>query len=257
MGNNGKPTVGIFGLTGCAGCQLNILNIEDNLLDILKLVDITSWVMAKQDNSEGPWDVAFVEGSVAKQSEVDRVKKIREKSGVLVAIGACATHGGLPGLRNFRDIDEMTRIVYGEDNERIDAIPIKPVSAYVDVDYELPGCPMEKSEFVEIVKSLVMGKKPYIPQYSVCGECKALENICLLKEGKFCMGPITQAGCNALCPSHGAACEGCRGPAPEANWAAEVKILKEIGATGDDVRRKFLKYCPSVADMPAFKELEF
>ncbi|MBD3404742.1 MAG: oxidoreductase [Candidatus Lokiarchaeota archaeon] len=257
MGNNGKPTVGIFGFTGCAGCQLNILNLEDHLLDIIGLVDIKTWVMAKAENDDGPWDVAFVEGSIAKSTDIERIKNIREKSGVLVAIGACATHGGLPALRNFADTDEWKKEVYGDDYERIDAIDIKPVSHYVKVDYALPGCPMDKAEFVEAVKALLIGKTPYIPQYSVCGECKAKENVCLLKEGKFCMGPVVQAGCDALCPTYGAPCEGCRGPAPEANWAAEVEILKKIGATSEDVKRRFLKYCPSVADMEEFKELEF
>ncbi|MFO7836733.1 MAG: hypothetical protein R6V83_08765 [Candidatus Thorarchaeota archaeon] len=255
MSNNGKPKVGIFGLTGCAGCQLNILNIEDHLLDILGLVDITTWVMAKQDNSDGPWDIAFVEGSVAKESEVERVKKIRENSDVLVAIGACATHGGLPAIRNLRDIDEMKETVYGNQTSHLDVIPIKPVSDYVDVDVELPGCPMDKTEFIRAVMALAMQKTPQVPNYSVCYECRVNENPCLLDEGKFCMGPVTQAGCDSLCPSHGAACEGCRGPIAQVNWAAEVKILKEMGATADDIRRKFLKYCPSTADMPEFQEL--
>lgn len=257
MGNNGKPKIGIFGLTGCAGCQLNILNIEDHLLDIIGLVDIVTWVMAKADNSDGPWDIAFVEGSVAKASEIERVKKIRENSKILIAIGNCATHGGLPAMRNLRDIEEMKRIAYGDKTKYLDVIPIKRVADYVDVDYELPGCPMDKIEFIEAVKALLIGKKPIIPNYAVCYECKIKENKCLLKEGKFCMGPVTSAGCGALCPSYGAICEGCRGPAAQVNWAAEVDILHELGATLDQIKRKFLKYCATTADTPEFKELEW
>jgi len=251
-----KPKVGIFGLTGCAGCQLNILNIEDHLLDILGLVDITTWVMAKAENSEGPWDIAFVEGSVAKASEIERVKKIREKSKILVAIGACATHGGLPGIRNFRDMEEMKQTVYGSQTDHLDVIEIKPVSHYVEVDAELPGCPMNKNDFINAVKALAVGKTPPVANYSVCYECRIRENACLLKEGKFCMGPVTQAGCDALCPSYGAACEGCRGPVAQVNWGAEYKILKDLGATKEMILRKFLKYCPSSSEMEEFKELE-
>jgi sulfhydrogenase subunit delta len=257
MASSNKPKVGIFGFTGCAGCQLNILNIEDHLLEILGLVDITSWVMAKAENTDGPWDIAFVEGSIAKKSEIDRIKKIRENSKVLVAIGSCATHGGLPAMRNLRDIPAMKEMVYGPKNDHIDVIEIKPVHHYVKVDAELPGCPMDKNEFIKAVKALVVGKHPPVPNYAVCYECKIRENACLLKEGKFCMGPVTQAGCDALCPSYGAPCEGCRGPVAQVNWGAEYKILVQLGATPDAIRRKFLKYCPSTADMDKFQELTF
>ncbi len=251
-----KPKVGIFGFTGCAGCQLNILNLEDHLLDIIALVDITTWVMAKAENSDGPWDIAFVEGSIAKSTDVERLKKIRKNSKILVAIGACATHGGLPAMRNLRDMEEMKETVYGDDLDYLDVIEIKPVSHYVEVDAELPGCPMDKNEFVEAVKALAVGKTPQVPNYSICYECRIKENACLLKEGKFCMGPVTQAGCDALCPSYGTPCEGCRGPVAQVNWGAEYKILESLGATIDEIRRRFLKYCPSTADMPAFRELE-
>ena len=258
MGNNGKPTVGIFGFTGCAGCQLNILNIEDHLLDLLGLIDITTWVMAKSENSPGPWDIAIVEGSIAKKSEIDRIKKIRENSSLLVAIGACATHGGLPGMRNQRDVEEMKATVYGDKTGHLDVLDqIMPISHYVKVDAELPGCPMDKNEFIAAVQAIAVGKTPHVPNYSVCYECKIRENACLLKEGKFCMGPVTQAGCDALCPSYGATCEGCRGPVAQVNWGAEFKILKDLGATPEEIKRRFLKYCPSTAAMPAFQELSF
>lgn len=258
MGTRGKPTVGIFGFTGCAGCQLNILNLEDQLVDILGLVDITSWVMAKAENSDGPWDIALVEGSIAKKYEIEKIKAIREKSKILVAIGSCATHGGLPAMRNIRDTPSMVKTVYGEETNHLDILDkIMPVSHYVHVDAQLPGCPMDKNEFVEAVKALAIGKTPFVPNYSICYECRIRENACLLKEGKFCMGPVTQAGCNALCPSNGAACEGCRGPVAQVNWGAEYKILEELGATPEDIKRRFLKYCPSTADMPEFKELIF
>ncbi|MHA1907431.1 MAG: NADH-quinone oxidoreductase subunit B family protein [Candidatus Thorarchaeota archaeon] len=253
-----KPTVGIFGFTGCAGCQLNILNIEDHLLDLLGLIDITTWVMAKGENAPGPWDIALVEGSIAKNSEIERIKKIRENSVILVAIGACATHGGLSGIRNQRNIEEMKATVYGDKTDHLDVLEqIMPISHYVKVDAELPGCPMDKNEFIAAVQAIAVGKTPHVPNYAVCYECKIRENACLLKEGKFCMGPVTQAGCDALCPSKGAVCEGCRGPVAEVNWGAEFKILKDIGATPEEIKRRFLKYCPSTATMPAFQELTF
>ena len=255
--STGKPKVGIFGFTCCAGCQLNILNIEDHLLDILGLVDITHWVMAKQENDEGPWDIAFVEGSIAKESEIKELKEIREKSKILVALGNCSTHGGLPAMRNLRDIEEMKRLAYGDKTEYLDVIPIKRFKDYVKVDLELPGCPIDKNEFIEAVKSLAVGKKPEVPNYAVCYECKVRENACLLKEGKFCMGPVTNAGCGALCPSYGATCEGCRGPTAQVNWAAEVKVLQDLGATIDQIKRRFLKYCATTADTEEFKELKW
>ncbi len=253
-----KPKVGIFGFTGCAGCQLNILNLEDHIVDLLGLVDITTWVMAKGENSPGPWDVAIIEGSIAKSSEIERIKKIRENCTILVAVGSCATHGGLPAMRNVRDTDMMVHTVYGENIDQLDVLSkIMPVSHYVKVDAALPGCPMDKFEFVEAVKAIAIGKTPFVPNYAVCYECKIRENACLLKEGKFCMGPVTQAGCKALCPSNGTTCEGCRGPVAQVNFTAEYTILKELGATPEEIKRRFLKYCSSIADMPEYQELSF
>jgi coenzyme F420-reducing hydrogenase gamma subunit len=152
----------------------------------------------------------------------------------------------------------MKETVYGEHTNHLDVLDkIMPVSHYVKVDAELPGCPMDKKEFIEAVKAIAVGKTPFVPNYAVCYECKIKENVCLLKEGKFCMGPVTQAGCNALCPTNGAACEGCRGPVAQVNLGAEYILLQELGATPEEIKRRFLKYCPSVADMSEYKELTF
>ena len=245
-----KPRIGIFGFTGCAGCQLEILNLEDILLDLLSTVDVVNFRMAKSENSDGPFDISFVEGSIMSY-QVDELKKIRENSKTLVAIGSCACHGGVQYLQNF--MENPWKIVYNDKKMIYSSPDTKPLSSYVKVDYLLPGCPMDKDEFVEFVKSVLMGKKPVLKTYPVCVECKLKENICLLERGIMCLGPVSLAGCSAKCPSNGYPCEGCRGPVEEANIASQAELMKEKGIDPVDLIRRFRMFTSGAKEFEEVK----
>jgi len=227
-GRKDKIKVAFFDFTGCEGCQLNKLNLENDLLDILEHVEIVEFREAMDDKAD-EYDIAFVEGSITTPECVTRIHDIRRRSKVLVALGACATNGGINALKNIHDIDEVRERVYGKDKYLFPTIPVMPVHAIVKVDYKIYGCPMTQEEFVKVFKALVMGKKPQVPNYAVCVECKLRENECLLERGIFCLGPVTRAGCNARCPSFGQSCIGCRGLVDDVNQNASIEILKRYG----------------------------
>jgi coenzyme F420-reducing hydrogenase gamma subunit len=235
-----KPKVGIYGLTGCAGDQLAILNLEDELLEVAEAIQIIDFPMAMSGNDEkSPLDIAFVEGSVVNSHDRDYLKKIRQRASLLVAIGTCAVWGGVPALANEIPREELKQKVYGPVGKAFDSIPAQPLSSFVKVDYSIPGCPMEKRQFLQGVASLLHGDLPLLPTYAVCMECKRKENICLLQHrNQLCLGPITVAGCDALCPSHAIPCQGCRGPVEEANVASEVNLFREKGYTVEDIRKR-------------------
>ncbi|MDI6916635.1 MAG: hypothetical protein QMC80_02425 [Thermoplasmatales archaeon] len=231
-----KPGVGIFGFTGCAGCQLEILNLEDILLDLPSVVDIINFRMAKSENLDGPLDISFVEGSIMKY-QVGELKKIRKNSKILVAIGSCACYGGVQYLQNF--IEKPWKIVYNDKKMKYASPDTKSLSSYVKVDYSLPGCPIDKEEFVDFLKSVLLGRKPKMKSYPICVECKLRENDCLLEKGTICLGPVTVAGCNSKCPNNNYACEGCRGPVEEANISSQAELMKEKGIDPVDLIRRF------------------
>jgi sulfhydrogenase subunit delta len=207
-----KPKVGIFGLTGCAGDQLVILNCEDELLDLVELIDIRSFLMASSAvDEESELDVAFVEGAVVTAHDEQVLRRARARSKLLVALGTCASWGGVAQLQ--------------------------PLSKYVQVDAAITGCPIEKHEFLDAVTNLLRGQLPVFPTYPVCVECKANENECLLAGGHaFCSGPVTVAGCHARCTTLGVACIGCRGPVPDANFASAVTMYAEHGFSDQDIK---------------------
>ena len=239
-----KPKVGVYGLTSCAGDQLAILNMEDELLNLAGAIEIVDFPMAMSGNDQKtPLDVAFVEGSVVNSHDVEYLKKIRERASLLVAIGTCAVWGGVPAMANEIPREELKQKVYGAAGKDFDSIPAQPLSSFVKVDFNIPGCPMEKGHFLRAAASLLHGDLPLLPTYAVCQECKIKENICLLKEkDQLCMGPITVAGCEALCPSHSVPCQGCRGPLEEANIASEVNLFREKGYTVEDIRKRLRVY---------------
>ena len=239
-----SPKVGIYGFTGCAGDQLMILNCEDQLVDIFGAVDIRSFVMAKRDNQEGPLDVALIEGSISTEEQAKRIKEIRERSKVLIAIGTCACHGGPQAMKlGEGKYDEMYKKVYGDAKISISkAFEAQPVDAFVKVDMYLPGCPIDKSEFLGAVSKLVAGKHPYLYKFPVCTECRWKENPCLLFNGKFCAGPLTKAGCGAVCPTHNLPCVGCWGPTDDLNVSSEYELLKEKGYRPEDIIQKIKKF---------------
>ena len=234
-----KPIVALFGLTCCAGCQLEIINQEDQLLDILGAIELVQFRMGSSAKHDGPYDLCFVEGSVTNEAELEKLKELREKSKILIAMGACATTGGVNAIRNGLNIEELKQSVYG-DATHVKTFPeILPLKKYVKVDYELEGCPINGEEFIEMVKAFLSGSVPREKNYPVCVECRLKENICLMKEGELCLGPITRAGCGALCPSVGFPCEGCWGPVPQANVDSEIVMFSAKGASFDTVVRKF------------------
>jgi len=235
-----KPKVGVYGLTGCAGDQLVILNCEDELLEIAGALDIKSFSMAASGGDEDcPLDIAFVEGTVVQPEDKRLLRRVRERAELLVAIGTCAVWGGVPAMRNEVGPEELRMSVYGAAGKVFQCIPPRPLSSFVKVDLAIPGCPIEKEQLLQGIASLLHGDLPRLPKYAVCTECKMAEYPCLLVEqGRLCLGPVTVAGCKARCPAHGRPCIGCRGPVEDANIASEVKVLQEKGYSWLDIQNR-------------------
>jgi len=230
-----KPRIAFFDFASCEGCQLTVINLEDEILDILDKVDIVNFREAISDQSD-EYDVAIIEGSITREHEKERLLKIRERAKVVVAIGACATTGGLNALKNLKPISFIKEAVYGDKASYYESFDkAYPLSAFIKVDYNVWGCPIDKNEFMEVFKSILLGKKPEIPNYPVCVECRLNENVCVFEKGRTCVGPITRAGCGAICPTHGSGCEGCRGYLDNPEVNAEKEILKKYGKTVDDI----------------------
>jgi len=237
-----KLKVGVFKFTGCAGCQMELLHLEEELPQIANAVDITYWMMVKRENEWGPWDMAFVEGSVSTPREIKEIKEVRARSKVLVALGDCAVGGCLPTIRNWIPQMEAERKVY-EDPSVILSTKIHGLDEYVPVDIYLRGCPPNREMFLDTVKSAMLGVRPALRRHCVCVECKLSENSCLITEKhRPCMGPVTNAGCGALCPSLDRECEGCYGPMSNPNPAALADVLRELGLSDQEVARRFRKY---------------
>jgi coenzyme F420-reducing hydrogenase gamma subunit len=234
-----KPRVAVFSFTSCEGCSLAILECENELLDILNLIELVEWREAMSEKTDEPIDIALIDGSISTRHGVEKIKQIRERAKMVVAIGACAHTGGLTALKNRYGMAQVKDIVYGEDGADFDTIPARPVSAVVPVEFALPGCPIDRTEFITTVRDLVLGKTPKLPDYPVCVECKKKGNVCVFFQGKPCMGPVTRAGCGAACPSFGDGCEGCRGFIDDPNKNAHKETLAEFGLTVDEVTRQF------------------
>ncbi len=239
-----KPKIGIFGLTSCAGDQLVILNCEDNLVELASMVDIRDWEMAKTNNdTASELDIALVEGAVAQVRDIETLKKIRERSKILVALGTCAVWGGIPAMKNDVPRDVMLKEVYGDNVRFIDSQSAQPVSSFVKVDYSLPGCPIEKEQFLQMMASFLNGNIPEILNFSVCSECKMKENVCqIVYRNEVCCGPLTLAGCGARCPSHNVACAGCHGPIEEVHYDAEVQMFRRKGIQPEQILKKMKVY---------------
>lgn len=228
-----RPKVAFFELTSCEGCQLQIVNNEDTLLDFLSLVEIVNFREAMTEKAD-EYDIAFVEGSISRDDEIDRLKKIRKNAKILVALGSCACFGGVNQLKNrFNNLSWVKKEVYG--NFPIDTSEVKPLSDFVDIDLCIYGCPIKKEEVEKIVTKLVVGKLITHPKFPVCMECKANENICLFELGEPCLGPITRAGCNSWCTNNRRGCWGCRGPSDEANVEQLEQIMEKYGFTKETI----------------------
>jgi len=239
-----KPTVAIYDFACCEGCQLQIVNLEEEILDLISVVKPVRWREAMSDANDGPYDIIIIEGSITREQDAERLKELRKKAPILIALGACATIGGVNKRKNNFDLEEVKRYVYGDAAglPHLNTAPTKAVDEVVPVDYYVHGCPINRAEFGHIIRCLALGKKPVIPDYPVCVECKARGTVCRYEYGEICLGPITRAGCNAPCPAAGAACYGCRGFAPDPNVEAAREVMEKYGKTVEDLQQRLLLF---------------
>ncbi|NQV38551.1 MAG: NADH:ubiquinone oxidoreductase [Candidatus Marinimicrobia bacterium] len=234
---NGKPKIAFFDFTSCEGCQLIKLNLENHILDILAHVDIVEFREAMDDKAD-KYDIAFIEGSLSTPTCIERIHDIRRRSKILVAIGSCASNGGVNAMKNNFPIEEVRETVYKEEKYRFPTLPAMPISAVVKVDYEIHGCPMTIEEFVKVFKALIMGKEPIKPDSAVCVECKLNETECVFDKGMVCLGPITRGGCEAICPAFGQFCTGCRGLVSNANSNGMIDVFTSNGLTVEEAKKR-------------------
>lgn len=244
-----KPRLGIFGLTGCAGDQLVLLDCEDELLAIVERVDLRDFLMASSDNDqECTLDVALVEGAVVSRRDEETLRRIRERSRVLVALGTCAVWGGIPALDRGVDRAALQREIYGELGASYDALPARALHEVVPVDLAITGCPIEKDELLAALASLLHGDPPLPATWPVCLECKMREAACVLAQpAAICCGPVTAGGCHARCPALGVPCLGCRGPSRDANLPGFFEAYALRGAPFEDVVAKLATFAPPPA----------
>lgn len=243
----------VWKFASCDGCQLSLLNCEDELLALADEIEFANFPEASRAVVEGPYDLSLVEGSITTPHDLERIQEVRAQSKYLVTIGACATAGGIQALRNFKDVREFTSIVYAKPEYISTLETSTPISAHVKVDFELQGCPINKKQLLEVIISFLHRRKPNIPAYSVCIECKRRGTPCItVSHGVACLGPVTQAGCGAICPAYGRGCYGCYGPketpntAALADWLLDQNLIKK-----EDMLRLFRTFN---AGAPSFRE---
>jgi sulfhydrogenase subunit delta len=241
MGSTGrKPTLAVWKFASCDGCQLTLLDCEDQLLGVTEEVDIAYFLEATRARVEGPYDLSLVEGSVTTPDDAERIRQVRQASRRLVTIGACATSGGIQALRNFADVEEFTRAVYAHPDYISTLSRSTPVSDHVSVDFELRGCPIDKAQLLEVISAYLNDRRPAIAGHSVCIECKRRGTVCVMvAQGTPCLGPVTHAGCGALCPAYARGCYGCFGPMESPNTPALAGWLQPLGMTEGDLHRVF------------------
>ncbi|MHB0970827.1 MAG: NADH-quinone oxidoreductase subunit B family protein [Thermoanaerobaculia bacterium] len=238
-----RPKIAVFKFASCDGCQLAMLCLEDELVTLASKVDIAYFLEARSRKIDGPYDVAFVEGSITTAEDLERIQEIRADSKYLVTIGACAMAGGIQALRNWQDVDAFTRAVYATPAYIHTLKESTPIAMHVPVDYELAGCPVNKLQLLELITSLLMGRVPQIQAHAVCLDCKRIGNVCVMvAQGIACMGPITHAGCGALCPSFNRGCYGCFGPSETSKSDVMADYLVGKGMTRPEVIRLMRQY---------------
>lgn len=243
MPQKNKPKLAVWKFASCDGCQLSLLDCEDELLAVTDAIDIAYFPEATRTVVKGPYDLSLVEGSITTQHDAERIHQVRRASRFLVTIGACATAGGIQSLRNFKDVKAMTSIVYATPKYISTLSKSTPIADHVFVDFELRGCPINKAQLVEVISAYLNNRKPNVPKYSVCVECKRRGIPCVMvSQGTPCLGPVTQAGCAALCPGYQRGCFGCYGPAETPNTRALSDEWKLLGRTSQDVLRAFRTY---------------
>jgi sulfhydrogenase subunit delta len=235
-----KPKLAVWKFASCDGCQLSLLDCEDELLAVTGAVEIANFPEASRAVVKGPYDVSLVEGSITTPHDAERIHGIRRTSKFLVTIGACATAGGIQALRNFKDVKEFTSIVYARPDYIETLNKSTPIADHVFVDFELRGCPINKHQLVELVSAFLNGRKPNTPPHSVCVECKRRGTVCVMvAQGIPCLGPVTQAGCGAICPAYTRGCYGCFGPKETPNTPALSRSWQRLGVNEQDLMRAF------------------
>ncbi|MGC8898123.1 MAG: oxidoreductase [Bacteroidota bacterium] len=235
-----KPKIAVFKFASCDGCQLSLLDAEDELLSVAELIDIAYFPEASRRMKNGPYDIGLVEGSITTPHDVERVREIRKVCRTLITIGACATAGGIQALRNWKDVKEFIRFVYASPEYISTLDRSMPIGSYVHVDFELRGCPINKYQLIEAINAFLWNRKPNIPTYSVCVDCKLRGNVCVMvAHGTPCLGSVTQAGCGAICPSYQRGCYGCFGPMESPNSPSLSRQFAEIGQSKRDIMLAF------------------
>lgn len=231
-----KKTVAVWKLASCDGCQLTLLNMEDELLSLAETINIAYFLEASSNPQPGPFDLSLVEGSITTEHDRKQIQQIRQQSTTLITIGACACTGGIQALRNHRQFDHMLKSIYAHP-EYLDTLDTSTaVADHVPVDYELRGCPINKAQLLEVITSYLHQKRPGIANESVCMACKRRGNPCILvSQGEPCLGPITHAGCDALCPTYGRGCYGCYGEKEQGNPEA---LMAQLSAMDEEVKKK-------------------
>lgn len=238
-----KPKIAVWKFASCDGCQLSLLDCEDELLAVAGAVDIANFPEASRAVVSGPFDISLVEGSITTPHDEERIHTIRRASKTLITIGACAMSGGIQALRNFKNVEEFISLVYARP-EYIETLnKSTPITDHVFVDFQLRGCPINKYQLVEVLSACLNGRKPMIPAHGVCLECKRLGIVCVMvAKGTPCMGPVTQAGCGALCPAYGRGCYGCFGPKETPNTGALSEWWNHLGVHDPDIVRAFRSF---------------
>ena len=246
-----KPKLAVWKFASCDGCQLSILDCEDELLDLAGAVQIANFVEASRAVVQGPYDLSLVEGSITTAHDAERIREVRRVSKMLVTIGACATAGGIQALRNFRNVEDFVAIVYAKPEYIQTLGRSTPISDHVAVDFELRGCPIDKGQLLEVISAFLNGRKPNVPEHGVCIECKLRGTICVMvASGTPCLGPVTHAGCGALCPGYQRGCYGCFGPCDTPRTSPLASQFLALGMKWLEVGRVFRTFN---AGAPAFK----
>ena len=235
-----KPKLAVWKFSSCDGCQLSLLDCEDELLALAGAVEIAYFPEATSATVRGPYDLSLVEGSITTEDDRERIQRVRRASRRLVTIGACATAGGIQALRNFADVNDFVSIVYAHPDYISTLATSTPISDHVAVDFELHGCPIDKHQLLEVIAAQLAGRRPQIATTSVCTECKRRGTVCVtVAHGTPCLGPVTHAGCGAICPSYNRGCYGCFGPMETPNVAALTRQMRDLDATDTVIDRLF------------------
>ncbi len=235
-----KPKLAVWKFASCDGCQLSLLDCEDELLAVTEFIDIANFLEASRAVEKGPYDISLVEGSITTPHDAERIHKIRRQSKLLITIGACATAGGIQALRNFKDVENFISAVYANPGYIDTLNKSTPMADHINVDFELRGCPINKYQLLETINALLNGRAPKFPAYSLCMECKIKGNVCVMVASETpCLGPVTQAGCGAICPSFNRGCYGCFGSKETPNTASLARQFEAMDYSKGDVVRAF------------------